>query len=432
LSACAFAETLLVALDQVNVSACPNCGNECPVISGYATWCEACDWNVSPPTPERQSKTRGKVNRWMDASVLPEASRGSAHRGFRVATYAYATFIYLVVIALFLGGVAVLWASFPNFFGILLAILMIGIAWIAFPRFPKVPPGVIDRSKFPALCGLVDRVAHDLGAHTVDDIVINNQFNAFFATCGIRGRRVLGLGLPLMSALDAQELVALIAHEMAHDVNRDPIRGRYTGGAYIALQEMHGMLRTDGFRIRGRGGFRAAEVAAASAFTRLSMRLLAVVTRPFVFVFEVLIRRDSQAAEYRADTLSAEVAGAPAAYGVLRMLHLRSLLDSVAGGLVASRGDATTLFERFREKIAVLPQREWQRLERYMQLEQTQLDSTHPPTAERMRVIGNVDDHEPRVTVEPDEWQTIRRELQPLEAPFGRAYVDRSRDRLYR
>jgi ATP-binding cassette subfamily B protein len=39
LSACAFAETLLVALDQVNVSACPNCGDECPVISGYATWC---------------------------------------------------------------------------------------------------------------------------------------------------------------------------------------------------------------------------------------------------------------------------------------------------------------------------------------------------------------------------------------------------------
>ena len=33
------------------------------------------------------------------------------------------------------------------------------------------------------------------------------------------------LGLPLVSVLEPQERVALIAHEIAHDVNGDPARG---------------------------------------------------------------------------------------------------------------------------------------------------------------------------------------------------------------
>ncbi len=50
------------------------------------------------------------------------------------------------------------------------------------------------------------------------------------------------LGLPLLAILDNQEKIALIAHELAHDVNGDPARTFFIGAAVGALIEWHQLL----------------------------------------------------------------------------------------------------------------------------------------------------------------------------------------------
>ena len=67
-----------------------------------------------------------------------------------------------------------------------------------------------------------------------------------------------------------------------------------------------------------------------------------------------------------------------------------------------------------------------------LKLEETQLDSTHPPTAQRIRVIDERPPTPPEVEVEPQDEAAIRRELLPLEQPYSREQVAAARDRLYR
>ena len=52
-------------------------------------------------------------------------------------------------------------------------------------------------------------------------IAFTAEFNASFTTVGWRGTPVFRLGVPLLTILDDQEIVALLAHEMAHEVNGD-------------------------------------------------------------------------------------------------------------------------------------------------------------------------------------------------------------------
>jgi hypothetical protein len=45
-------------------------------------------------------------------------------------------------------------------------------------------------------------------------IVVDAAFNAYWTVVGVRRTRVLALGLPLLYALDHEQLVALVAHEV--------------------------------------------------------------------------------------------------------------------------------------------------------------------------------------------------------------------------
>ena len=186
--------------------------------------------------------------------------------------------------------------------------------------------------------------------------MITNEFNAWFGRFGLRGHRVMGLGLPMLAVLTAEQRVALVAHEVAHDVNGDPVRGRYIGNAYGALRTLHGMLTPIRWRTNRRGGgVMAAEATIGGAFTNTALRIASRVTRPFVTAFEVLMRRESQRGEYLADALSADVAGAAGARSMLRASHLAPMLDATAQSIVAARGDKDDLFASLRRRIAATP-----------------------------------------------------------------------------
>lgn len=421
-----------VALESISTVDCPECGTACPADPRYVTWCDACGWNVTPVVTRSQSETARRIGAWMDASLLAEAETRHVLRRFRIAASAYATVVYGVVLALLAGGVTLVVAAFPNPFALVFGGLLIGVAIVARPRVPSMPEGVVDRSQLPALYALADRVADAMGAHHVDGIVIDDRFNASFGRYEWRGRRVMRLGLPLAAISSGQQLVALIAHEIAHDVNRDPVRGRYIGNAYRALLELYAMVLPTRLRPTLSGDVFQAEATGGSVLTNTVLRVVSRLARPFVTLFEVLMRRDSQRAEYLADALAADVAGIDAARGMLRLSHLEPMLITTAGAIVTTRGSADELFDQLRDRMAHTPAREWQRLDRVMALEQTQLDSTHPPTAQRIRVIAGRPPAPPRVELEPQDEQAVKLELVPLERPYSRELVARARDRLYR
>ncbi len=238
----------------------------------------------------------------MGASLAGEISGSRSRRGYRIATIGYATVVFAVLAGLAIGGALLAVLAFPNPFAIVIGVVMVGAAFVARPRPTPVPAGLIDRDRFPALFGLADRVADELHAHRVDGIRITNDFNASFGRYGWRGRRIISLGFPLITVLDGRQLVAVIAHEIAHDVNGDPSRQTYVGLAYGAVLELHGLLAPVDRPVSvTRVTTSTILVGVGAPIANTVMRGLSLATRPFVVAFEVLMRRQSQRAEYLAD-----------------------------------------------------------------------------------------------------------------------------------
>ena len=181
---------------------------------------------------------------------------------------------------------------------------------------------------------------------------------------GWRRRRVLTLGLPLFSALEPQERVALIAHELAHGRNGDSSRGLLVGSSLGGLVELYGLVAPDSAEARGweLGGFDGVLNAVFWLLSRPVYLLLLLQLH--------LLARDSQRAEYLADALAARVAGTPAEIS----LHEKLLLDStfrsvIQRGAYGGRATERDAFEELVAAFAAVPERERERRRRVARLE---------------------------------------------------------------
>lgn len=84
----------------------------------------------------------------------------------------------------------------------------------------------VDAQSQPALLSVVDAVASRLGQRPPDLVLLVPDVNAFVASedrlLGLRpGRRVLGIGVPLLDVLRTDELAAVLAHEFGHLASGD-------------------------------------------------------------------------------------------------------------------------------------------------------------------------------------------------------------------
>ena len=66
-------------------------------------------------------------------------------------------------------------------------------------------------------------------------IIIDAEWNAAWVTAGVRRQRWLVLGQPLLTGLEPQQRVALIAHEFGHEHSGDLTRTLVVGSAVDAL-----------------------------------------------------------------------------------------------------------------------------------------------------------------------------------------------------
>ncbi len=173
-------------------------------------------------------------------------------------------------------------------------ILVLGLAgggtilWSLLPRRDRfeAPGPRLTREAQPELFAEIDAVARAAGLAAPDDVYLVPDVNAWVAqrggALGLGGRRVMGLGLPLLQALRVDAFRAVLAHEFGHYHGGDTRLGPLLYRTRAAIERTVAGLAAQGgwlqkpFLLYGRlflrlthGISRAQEVAADALAARL-------------------------------------------------------------------------------------------------------------------------------------------------------------------
>ncbi len=347
--------------------------------------------------------------------------------------YAIAAGVHLLTVVLVVGGI-VLIALFPTkVFAIVAAVLAISLAILVRPRFGEAPKdNLVPRPEAPTLFRLVDRVAETTGTKSADVLVVDEEYNASWGVFGLRRRRVLHLGLPLLSALEPQERVGLIAHEVAHAKNGDASRGLFVGSACRGLAQWYFVLAPH----RARSPYHTG-VANHRLAEHVANAMLWVLSRPPLLLFRLevhLLLHDSRRSEYLADAIAAREAGTAAIVGVHEKLLLRGSFQQIVRQFAhpATRPENDDLFAAVRPALAAVPERERERRHRVALLEASSLGSTHPPTGQRIRLLEQRPIRSAQVVLSNADSDAIDGELAGLRPAFQRRLIENHRSSLYR
>jgi len=411
---------------------CPKCGTTLPVLRGYPTWCHECGWNVTAP-PDGQPRTRverlsaaagQRMGRRLAAEVASVERLKPRLTTDKFLAFCIAAGVHLLTALIFVAGVLSI-AFFPtNAVAIVVGAFLIAVAIVIRPRFAKPPEeDLVIRTEAQTLWGLVDEVAASLSTPPPQLLVVDHQFNAYWSVSGIRRRRVLGLGLPLLSALEPQERVGLVAHELAHARNGDASRGIFVGSAVGGLAHLYYLLAPE----RYSQGLGIAE--------HIANGILWLLSRPAYWLLHLeyhLLLHDTQRAEYLADALAARVAGTEAVV----LLHEKMLLEPSFRTVVKEHAHPGTapdadLFEATKQRFASVPGRERERRRRVAMLEESRLSTTHPPTGMRITLLEQRPRLRPEVTLDRERSEQIDAELRRLRPLLGERLVELHRASLY-
>lgn len=250
------------------------------------------------------------------------------------------------------------------------------------PRLGRIPNGsnVLQRADAPRLFALLDRVAAAAGTRTAETVVVNAAVNAYVAEVGWRRRRVVGIGLPLWTALTPQQRIALLSHEFGHYANGDPRHGAVVHTALSTLASWD-LFLLPGVQLRR---------STLESIARAVMYVPRGIVLAVLWVMDRLTLRASQRAEYRADAVAARIGSSQAAAGMLDVtltagsvgMELRRLaILARTGNRGANAADITAgLWERLAARSRAVTPHERDRLRRVGAARGHGTDSTHPPT----------------------------------------------------
>lgn len=195
-------------------------------------------------------------------------------------------------------------------FGIIIAATMV---WSLIPRRQsfKAPGLLLERSTQPRLFSEIENIAAALKEPMPSEVYLIGDVNAFVADRGGffgSGRRVMGLGLPLLSILTVSQFRAVLAHEFAHYYGGDTSLGPWVYRAQTAIVRVFQNIGSIG---------KLARIAV------LGLMYMVVATL-MKWYFQLFLRAMSLASrqrEYRADELACMVAGRQPLIDGLRAIH---------------------------------------------------------------------------------------------------------------
>jgi Zn-dependent protease with chaperone function len=165
------------------------------------------------------------------------------------------------------------------------------ILWSILPRIDRFePPGPrLLPSEQPRLFSMIDELARAAGQPMPEEVYLVHDCNAFVTSrggfLGFFGKRVLGIGLPLLQTLDLAQLRGVLAHEFGH------YRGGEVGLGPVIYKTRAAILRT--VNNLARGGIGPARMVFVM-YAKLYLRVTHAISR---------------AQEYAADAFGASLVG---------------------------------------------------------------------------------------------------------------------------
>jgi Zn-dependent protease with chaperone function len=267
-------------------------------------------------------------------------------------------------------------------FGIVIAVAML---WSLIPRRDKfkAPGMLLDRATQPRLFAELESIASALNETLPSEVYLIGAPNAFVAdrggVMGFGSRRIMGLGLPLLSLLTVSQFRAVLAHEFAHYYGGDTSLGPWvykTKSSIVRIFENIGSV---------------GELARIAILGVMYM-VVATLLKGYFIAFLRVINLISRKQEYRADELACLVVGRQNLIDGLQAIHRAAVAwnfywnnevaPPLSDGCLVAVGDG---FQRF---IAVpdVSSAISKDLSKRLQEEKTQPYDTHPPLRDRIAV----------------------------------------------
>ncbi|MFJ8827974.1 M48 family metallopeptidase [Streptomyces sp. NPDC102467] len=291
-----------------------------------------------------------------------------------------------------------------------------GMFAVRSPRFEPPADGLrVDERQEPRLWAAVRRLAEQTGTRAPDEIYLVPAVNAAVyeksRLLGLfTGRRVLLVGMPLLSGLDEAQLISVLAHEFGHYSNADTRLGAINRRGFEQISRTVSALmrrsaaKVDDERVKAEQkearriakGKSARQINTGSA--GLSYRLAA---KPFLWygMFYVRSMRGTmRRQEYAADLAAAHIAGRAATASALREVpaldtafgfYMQSYASLGANaGLLPPQGEVYGGLHHLLEARSA----ELDELRRALPREERSAYDTHPPIADRVARIEQLPD----------------------------------------
>jgi Zn-dependent protease with chaperone function len=265
-------------------------------------------------------------------------------------------------------------------FGIIIAGAML---WSLLPRPDKfTAPGIlIEPGTQPRLFAELENIASALNEPMPREVYLIGDVNAWVADrgglMGFGSRRVMGLGLPLLSILTISQFRAVLAHEFAHYYGGDTSLGPWVYKTQTAIVRIFQNIGSLGQLAR-------------IAVLGVMYLVVATLMKWYFMLFLRAINLVSRKKEHRADELACLIAGREPLISGLRAIHgaalawpsywKTELAPMLSDGAVPGIGDG---FARFLA-VPKISEQIQKNLDREIRESKTNPYNSHPPLRDRI------------------------------------------------
>ena len=412
---------------------CPKCNKNYQSYPAFKDWCEHCEWNLKKDEyflngtkPSVYDRIVRRIGDRYSKKLFEEIIRQEVVKPKHSFVSTLTVFVGVVCIVswllLAIAGIFLL-TLYPNFFAIILGVIILTTAVYLRPFIPKTPEQYLTQEKVPLLFEVINEINTKLGGSSIDYLVLDHEYNASMSYAGLTRKRVLTLGYPLLYLLNKQEFVCLIAHELAHNVNNDPTRGYFHFYAADMLLNWH-ILISPTYAMRWDDINYLLKLGAVPLYVLMwcvSQTILGV-----FYIYYWMIHKESQKAEYYADFLEAKLGGKEASLSLSEKLYNGNVLEYVQQMVVLNPGGKGVM-EYLVEFVSTLPEKEKTRIRLLMNSVASRIDSTHPPTKYRMEFIDRKGNTEPEYVLDERKFQDIRQELYQYHTEIENKLMDEYR-----
>lgn len=423
-------------MSGLNNKLCPVCHGELSEIEDLTLWCKACERNIvhteSVKTENVFQDIYLSLSRKHGESLFNSLVNASSEKLkptmtlAKVCAFAVAAFIYLITLSLPIFGIWVFVIGWGNIFTLIIGIVCLLMAWFIRPRIPKVPKGVILREDFPILYKFIDSIAASLNSKTTDGVIIHGDLNAGIGQFGLANKKIIHIGLSLWEILSIEEKTALIAHELSHGINGDPMRGLFIGNALESSINWYLILRPVSLW-EPENGLLGILMFPLNVFLLILSGCVWLIANLLAY----LIYTDSQKSEYFADYLATKVCGTDAMVSLLEKGLIGSKRFEMILHRVSLKKEESDLFEDFKRDILSLLPEEKEKLKKIGELESSRLDSTHPPTHLRIKFLRHHFEAGTQILPSADKIELLEKEMSKLKSKAQTEIIDVYKSFLY-